>query len=594
MEGMGLPNPMFFVGVVERNDDPRNEGRVRVRALGVHGTHEEIESQDLPWAICVAGDYDPNYPVPPLNAFVLGMFMDGRSAQHPIILGLIPSQYAEMMNPKRDGYGVISERGVDDPLGKGFRPDDFGLHQRSRYSRVEEFDRPPDELYFEPINTNRTRDQRVANSNETWDQPGTAYAAKYPYNRVIETTNHVIELDDTPGAERIMISHGGKNSGSFIQIDSAGTRTDKAVGDRYEVTGGTKHESSTHSVVTINGNAHVYVKGHKHEEIEGNYTLNVRGHYNLGVGKTLNMNSGGLFQSRSGGPMKIESHTDVITMFGKKEIQFEAEKQLNFVSQNIKNTALNSYDVYSNKSIKLTSVLDIHLVASNIINTASGLIPPTPLSGSTGLPGFSVNALACQFTSATGSFSGLWNAGSVNTTALLATTGQIGALTVPGATVANTITAFGISTAGLSAWAYTGPIGSGAPSGTAPVAPPAFPTLPTLLPAAISTPVALPIPGITSGWAYPTGNGKDAVKFATSVLTSPFDVLGIVNALTEGGYGIERIQMPEPPSEGEAPPGIVDGGYYAKGFSNGYLESDDSADKTNNWRKLITGLTNGL
>ena len=77
-------------------------------------------------------------------------------------------------------------------------------------------------------------------------------------------------------------------------------------------------------------------------------------------------------------------------------------------------------------------------------------------------------------------------------------------------------------------------------------------------------------------------------------MTSPFDVLGIVNALTEGGYGIERIQMPEPPSEGEAPPGIVDGGYYAKGFSNGYLESDDSADKTNNWRKLITGLTNGL
>lgn len=586
---MGLPNPMFFVGVVERNDDPRNEGRVRVRALGVHGTHSEIESEDLPWAICVAGQYDPNYPVPPLNAFVLGMFMDGRSAQHPLILGMIPSQYAEMMNPLSDGYGVISERGVDDPLSKGFRPEDFGLHQRSRYSRVEEFDRPPDELYFEPINTNRARNQRVANSDQTWDQPGTAYAAKYPYNRVIETANHVIELDDTPGAERIMISHGGKNSGSFIQIDSAGTRTDKAVGDRYEVTDETKHESSKHSVVTIHGNAHVYVKGHKQEEIEGNYTLKVKGNYQVDAGQTMNLNSGQVFQARAGTGMKLESHTDVITMFGKKEIQMEAEQQINLVSNNIKNTALLAFSAYANKAVRITTAQDIHLYAvGSINNTAFGLIPTTqtPASGGFGAPGFNVLAPSSgvQMTAANGSFSGIWNAAAVNAGILTATTGNITTLN------AGTINAAAVNTVNLAAPLpiSASPGSPCAPNTTNPLSTrtaalgtaPTIPTLPALIPAGTS--LAVPpvgVPGSLSGVAYPSGNGKDQAKFVAEVISTPFDVLGTVSALTGGGYGIERIAMPEPVGQSNPPPGIVDGGYYAMGYSAGYMESDDSADQ---------------
>lgn len=583
MQGMGLPNPMFFVGVVEDNVDPRNEGRVRVRALSVHGEHSNIDTEDLPWCVCIAGDYDPNYPLPPLNSFVLGMFMDGRAAQHPLIIGLIPSQYAEAMNPTTDGYGVISDKGKDDPMSKGFRPDDFGLHQRSRYARVEEFDRPPDELYFEKVNTNRSRDNKVGTTDKTWDQPGSAYAAKYPYNRVIETAHHVIELDDTPGAERIMIYHGGQSGGSFLQIDSGGTRTDKAVGDRYEVTNETRHESSKHSVVTINGNAHVYVKGHKTEEIEGDYKLHVKGNYELGVGKTTNINSGGLFQAR-GSVMKLES-MNAMTLFGKAEIQMEAETQINIVSSNIKNTALNTWSAYANKAARITTAQDIHLYAmGSINNTAFGIIPTTQtvFSGGIGTPGFNIftGTMGTQITSPNVSVAGVLSATAINTPLFNATAAQIGGLAVPGAASFGAVTAVGISTAALSAWAYTGPIGSGAPSGTAPVAPVAIPTLPTILPAGMSLVVPpVPAPGVITGVAFPSGNGKDLAKFATSVISTPFDVLGAIPALTGGGYGIEIIQMPEPPAESQPVPGIVQDGYYAKGYSMGYLEADDSADK---------------
>ena len=132
---MGISNPMWFVGVVEDNDDPTNQGRVKVRAFGVHGenTNQEIPTAALPWAVCVAGNYDPNNPPPKLNSFVFGMFLDGDEAQHPMIMGLIPAQYTEKHDPDKDKWGVVP--GDDAPLrAQGLDPESFGMTQLSRSS----------------------------------------------------------------------------------------------------------------------------------------------------------------------------------------------------------------------------------------------------------------------------------------------------------------------------------------------------------------------------------------------------------------------------------------------------------------------------
>jgi len=80
--GLGIKDPLWFVGVIENNDDPRKEGRVQVRAFGIHGTNKDVETEDLPWAICIHGGYDVNI-VPKTNSWVFGFFMDGRGAQQP-------------------------------------------------------------------------------------------------------------------------------------------------------------------------------------------------------------------------------------------------------------------------------------------------------------------------------------------------------------------------------------------------------------------------------------------------------------------------------------------------------------------------------
>ena len=557
---MGIANPMWFVGVVENNDDPTKQGRVQVRAFGVHGenTDEEIPTIALPWAVCVAGNYEPNNPPPKLNSFVFGMFLDGDEAQHPMIMGLIPAQYTEKHDPDKDKWGVVP--GDDAPLrAQGLDPESFGMTQMSRLGRAEDLAA----TYITPQFSNAITKQKIADSELTWDEPPPAYGAKYPHNRVIETARHSIEIDDTPGAERIHIHH---MSGSYIEIDATGSVKERADGDRYEVTIGTKHESSAHNVVTINGNSHVYVKGNKTEEIMGDYKQIVHGEHEVTIGGSSFYNVGSHLNMR-GANIKLEGNADRVTIFGKNEVQIEAEKQINSVALNIKNTALNTFDIYSNKAIKLTTPMDIHLTGSNIINNAAGLIPPKPLSGGVGASGFSVNALQCQFTSATGSFSGLWNAGAVNTAALLATTLS--------ATTGN----FGtLNTAILAA-----PLPISSAPGTVCAANPTLTriigitaptvTIPALVPAALSNPIAAPLPGVTSGWAYPTGNGP---LFATAVLTSPFSVITGINPVPGGGLGLPRIQMPEPASYGKT---IVSKGYFALGYALGFISPlDDSAD----------------
>jgi len=574
IDGSGISNPFFFIGMVEGNLDETHEGRVRVRAFGVHGTNAEIATTDLPWAMCAAGNYDPNNPPPALGSFVYGMFLDGKMAQHPIILGLLPGMYNTESDPTKDGEGVIPEKNGD-LLARGYTPNDFNAGGGpDRLARGELLN----ETYLLQQAANRTHDQKIADTDETWSEPPPAYAAKYPYNRVIKSGRHSIELDDSPGAERIMIHH---DSGAYIQIDSKGTVTEKAAADRYEINIGTKHESSGHSVVTVNGNAHVYVKGNKTEEIEGDYKLLVHGHTEIASGASLNINGSDQVNVR-GAEVKVEANSGIMTLFGKKEIQFESVNQLNFVAKNIKNTALNTYDVFSTKAIKLATPGDIHLLASNIINTATGLIPPTPMTGTTGTPaqvGWSLTTPSMIIAAVNGSFSGIWNAGVVNAGALTATTANATTLN------AGAINAAGVNTRNLAAPL---PISSApgspcAPNATNPLSiravalptAPTIPTLPIIQVPLISNPIAAPLPGITSGWAYPTGNSPE---FIAKVLNPVNAFLAIVADFTPiglGAWGINQIKMPEPPKKSTS---IVPRGYFAMGYSGGYISAlDDSA-----------------
>ena len=67
-----------------------------------------------------------------------------------------------------------------------------------------------------------------------WSEPTSANAARYPYNHVYESeSGHIMEYDDTPGAERINQEH---RSGTYYEIDDSGNKTTKVVGDNHNLT----------------------------------------------------------------------------------------------------------------------------------------------------------------------------------------------------------------------------------------------------------------------------------------------------------------------------------------------------------------------
>lgn len=313
--GFGIPNPLFFIGVVENANDPRREGRVQVRAFGIHGTNKEIQAQDLPWATVIATGYDANVFLK-LNAWVFGMFLDGRDAQQPMILGLVPTTMQEAVNPEATGWGTIpfSNGNIID---KGSTPDDIGQPTISRLARGEYIS----ETYVADMEAGRATDVKIGGGNRSWSEPASAYAAEYPFNRVIETAQHSIELDDTPGHERIMINH---VSGSYIQIDAAGNKTDKTVADHYDVNDVNHHvKIGGMSTVTIEGNSYVYVKGNKIEEIEGDLQTIVHGNHILGVGGQSNINAGDQMQIRAP-EMRIDANAGTLAMYAEDKIQIEA------------------------------------------------------------------------------------------------------------------------------------------------------------------------------------------------------------------------------------------------------------------------------
>lgn len=100
--------------------------------------------------------------------------------------------------------------------------------------------------------------------------------SQYPYNQVMETVaGHVIEIDDTPGGERILIKH---NSGSGIEMRADGSMVMK---------------SEANVVQSVSGSSTLIVEGDVNIKANGNLSLTVAGDLKLNVGGNIEINSGG-------------------------------------------------------------------------------------------------------------------------------------------------------------------------------------------------------------------------------------------------------------------------------------------------------------
>ena len=109
---VGKDGFFWWVGEVEDNEDPMELGRVKCRVLGYYtnvrgGTTSDLPTKDLPWAVVLQhtsqagndGQGESSGQLQP-GAIVMGFFLDGESAQMPIILGVMRVKKSAASNSK--------------------------------------------------------------------------------------------------------------------------------------------------------------------------------------------------------------------------------------------------------------------------------------------------------------------------------------------------------------------------------------------------------------------------------------------------------------------------------------------------------------
>lgn len=134
--------------------------------------------------------------------------------------------------------------------------------------------------------------------DRSWTEPESPASAEnppvYPYNKIWQSeSRHSIELDDTPGRERVRIQH---RTGTFTEIHPNSDEVHKVFGDGYEI-----HLKNRNMLVkgicsiTVEGDSVVHTKGNKYERVDGDYILYVKGDYSVSTKRDLSIISSGNF-----------------------------------------------------------------------------------------------------------------------------------------------------------------------------------------------------------------------------------------------------------------------------------------------------------
>lgn len=311
-------------GIVEDRNDPLQVGRVRVRVHGLHTDDKQlISTPDLPWSTVVLPTTSAGLSGIGTQhgliegSTVVGFFRDDKIQQDFVVLGSIAGVPAEgyhetitdellkrspdkgFNDPRRltkadyentpDGVSPKQAPNRNFGIDKGMdeypkKPESLTVNADGTGSTITEQTLTAAKLPFYPLWTDATDTSKYATGDEPYDRRDTTATngikskAKpiYPFNKVLETeSGHILELDDTPGVERVAIEH---RSGTFQEIHPDGSMVTRVVNDNYTVI--CKDDSiwiGGKVNVVIGGDATVSVGGNLKADITGNATMDVAG-----------------------------------------------------------------------------------------------------------------------------------------------------------------------------------------------------------------------------------------------------------------------------------------------------------------------------
>jgi hypothetical protein len=266
---IGKDGCTYGIGVVENRQDPLMLGRAKVRYFGIHPEDKtKVPTKDLPWSHPMIS-LDPgkaHVTGPKEGDWVFAIFLDGEQAQFPVMMGILPGYAEKVANAS---LGFNDPRTVAELANAPREPEStqqFADGSGNTHIDFSSKNPYPDQRYLKEADTNRYErnefiDKTIvplkrinvsigqtnvptaghpigtgtdeASVSGTWTELETPYNARYPYNHVyFSESGHIIEIDDTPGAERLHQYH---RTGTFSEIHPDGSQVTKIVNDEYHI-----------------------------------------------------------------------------------------------------------------------------------------------------------------------------------------------------------------------------------------------------------------------------------------------------------------------------------------------------------------------
>jgi hypothetical protein len=155
-------------------------------------------------------------------------------------------------------------------------------------------------------------------------EPPSPYAAVYPYNHVYESeSGHVVEVDDTPGAERMHWYH---RTGTFTEIHPTGTEVNRVVKKQYNFI---YEDFFLASGVSINMDAKDAFRMKSGTDMNrivgGNLNAEVSNNYHLTIGGDGYVYAkGGVLYLKAVGDISIESADGAVEIKSPKAVSLSA------------------------------------------------------------------------------------------------------------------------------------------------------------------------------------------------------------------------------------------------------------------------------
>lgn len=360
----GFNNLQWFIGIIE-DIDRSNSGRVKVRCFGIHPPYDtgEVKTEDLPWAIPIDGSYGKISQIPKVSDWVFGFFIDGRDAQHPMLLGTIPGQNLADASGTGSGNHPYSKPSQEYYENYGVPP----LHPAITGENI--LDTPvPLQNASRKSGKSATEASSNPDSNDSrgWEEPPSIISedpAKTTvfYSRYGES---YLELSGSKNNQGINISH---PSGSQVQIDHGGNVKIKSFGDSYYISEGNSREyaggrkdltiEGKWSVNVTGGDATLEVTGNLNHVVHGDYNLNVAGRMAVSVGTGMEM---------AAQRISMESTAEHINLVSAEKIKISAGSSITQSSGSYISSVAGAY-----ASVKSGSGL--YLDAEGALNLVSGV-----------------------------------------------------------------------------------------------------------------------------------------------------------------------------------------------------------------------------